>query len=293
MLKYLKTNSKKEILKYKPAIFKLFNHAFGKEIKPEFWDMYYLKNIYGSALVGLVFDSHRLVGHSALVPQIMNSNKESKRCLLFMTSMIDEKYRRYGIYFNLNKMLINYAKELKYDFALAFPNKNAYLPITKLLGWEVMVETRFIKYGLNNLRRNNIYRLRIKRIPFSNFKPCNKLSLPYDSDYFSWRSSINQYECIEINNILRLIYKPSNDYDAMDIMDINSNNNIPQIKLEYLLQVFNKKCCIIPEVFLKHFIYSKNKVKLFSNYILRLCGYALNKELPKNFHFSLLISDVY
>lgn len=130
-------SDKKTLSFYKDAILELFSASFGKDLTSEIWEWAYILNPNGDPIVSLYFYEDKLVGHYAIIPIKLKHHNSSDALLsgLSMTTMVDSKYRKHGIFVKQANEVFLAAKRLSYDLIYGFPNKNSAPGFMKRLGW--------------------------------------------------------------------------------------------------------------------------------------------------------------
>ena len=116
----------------------LFKSAFLKDLSQDVWEWAYLRNPFGSPRVALAYDNDVLVGHYATIPINLVSYSGDRLCShLSMTTMIDKKYVRYGLFQLLAEHVYDSLNDLNIDFVYGYPNSNSKPGFKKRLGWQV------------------------------------------------------------------------------------------------------------------------------------------------------------
>ncbi|WP_066164084.1 GNAT family N-acetyltransferase [Aliarcobacter cryaerophilus] len=128
-------NDKNELLEYKDKIFELFLRCFDRNMDQELWQWAYIKNPNGNPIVSLYFDKDKLIGHYAFIPVSLIYKQKKIKAVLSMTTMIDFKYRKYGIFKSMAEETNQKAIELDYKLVYGFPNKQAAPGLKKRLDW--------------------------------------------------------------------------------------------------------------------------------------------------------------
>lgn len=155
--KKLLINDKNELIKFKAQIFNLFKDSFGKNFDEDLWRWAYIDNPNGEPIVSLYFDKDKLIGHYAVIPVKFRYKNQSVKVVLSMTTMVDSKYRKYGIFTEQATEIYAKATEIGYKLVYGFPNKKSAPGFKKRLGWKLenllikkLKHDEILKIGLNN-----------------------------------------------------------------------------------------------------------------------------------------------
>src|SRR5690554_1308869 len=151
--KKLMVTEKKELLEYREVILDLFLKCFKKPMSQELWDWAYIDNPNGNPIVSLFFEGSNLAGHHAVIPlKLLHNGKPIKACLS-MTTMVDEPYRRYGVFVEQASLVYEKAIELGYKLVCGFPNKNSAPGFERRLGWSLDHSLSVVKLSYNQLQK--------------------------------------------------------------------------------------------------------------------------------------------
>lgn len=186
-------NDKNELLKYKDQISELFLRCFEKDLDQELWEWAYINNPNGNPIVSLYFDDKKLVGHYAFIPVSLIRKQKNLKVVLSMTTMIDFKYRRYGIFQFQAEEVNEKAIELGYKLVYGFPNKQAAPGLKKRLGWILEEDLYVANFSYDELQQ-------IEKKTYSNEISFNT----QDKENVEWRlAKPNQNYFKKNNNILK------------------------------------------------------------------------------------------
>lgn len=186
-------NNKYELLKYKDQIFELFLRCFKKDLDEELWNWAYIDNPNGNPIVSLYFHDGKLVGHYGFIPVFLVYEQKTLKAALSMTTMIDFKYRKYGIFQSQAEDVNDKAIELGYRLVYGFPNKQAAPGLKKRLGW-TLEENLYVA----NFSYDELQVIEKRRYP-------DAISFnTQDRENLEWRlSKPNQKYFKSLNNILK------------------------------------------------------------------------------------------
>jgi hypothetical protein len=135
-LNYKLVISSKELIKHKKSIGYLYARCFNKSLNQGLWDWMYLYNPAGEPVVSLCFDGDDLVGHYACIQIPVILDQKRIIALLSVGSMVDSRYRKYGIFVEQGKAVYESCKD-RFSLVLGFPNKMALPARKKRLGWTI------------------------------------------------------------------------------------------------------------------------------------------------------------
>lgn len=186
-------NDKNELLKYKDQIFELFLRCFKKDLDQEIWEWAYINNPNGNPIVSLYFDDKKLVGHYAFIPVSLIYKQKTLNAVLSMTTMIEFKYRKYGVFQSQAEEVNEKAMELGYKLVYGFPNKQAAPGLKKRLGWTLEEDLYVANFSYDELQK-------IEKKSYLNAISFNT----QDKENIEWRlSKPNQNYFKKNNNILK------------------------------------------------------------------------------------------
>lgn len=137
ILQYILIDNKIELMFHKNSILKLFSASFAKELDPLLWEWAYISNPLGSPIVSLCYAGEQLVGHYAVIPFDLRYEGQSLSTCLSMTTMVDESYRKCGLFVEQAQRVYDRATDLGFKLVFGFPNVNSTPGFRKKLGWEL------------------------------------------------------------------------------------------------------------------------------------------------------------
>lgn len=251
--------------KIQDLIEKKFQQIFLKKI-PSF-QHYFLDNPYGSIIVAGFDPLDNLVGMGHIIClKNFTLGEKQYNLLHFTTSMIDERYRRTRLYFDILDTIKEQAHILKAHLILAFPNSNA-LPILTTFG------------GFK--KANQLQWFKLDHVPqelnFENFTFCNK--------FLSWRFSRFHYFYTNINNYF-FVYKEYNQ--CIDILSV-SKQNIYEKFLTHKNLVSTSNAFLFPNCFLTNNESCQDYNVMHVNQIV----YYPISNMLENLSFTPIFSDVF
>lgn len=229
-------NDKKELLRYKKSIFKLYSDSFGEEIEEHIWNWAYIENPNGDPIVSLYFDGEKLVGHYAVIPVSLILNSIEIKAGLSMTTMVDISYRKYGIFITQAEDTYEKAKELEYKLVYGFPNKKSAPGFKKRLQW--ILEDDLYVAKINKKKLLNLEKEK---------KPCIKFNI-LNVNNLKWRlDKLNQEYIQKKNNIFKkfgdeldIIFN-SGDFSDLDenveynvLINLKSNEYVDKKQFDYI-----------------------------------------------------------
>lgn len=223
-IKIFDTNHDKKY--FSSDIHSIFERNFSRKMSN--FEHLFLDNPLGSIVIAAFDAKKQLVGLGHIVLLSFYILQKEIKFFLFTTSIVDEKYRKTRMYFDILDKIKEEGIKSNVDFLLAFPNSNA-LPILTTFG------------GFKKL--NTLQWLQLDQLPEN---LCTDQNI-FDTNFLGWRFSRFQYflDKIEDKNI---IYK--NYQGKIDILGV-FDNNFPQKILPPRVPIDNSKQIIIADTFLK------------------------------------------
>ena len=108
----------------------------------EKFDWYYKNNIYGTADCWLVLDTDtdKVLGATAIFPRQYFCNGKNILCGIAGDFAVDKQHRTLGAALALQKALVNFSRNGKYDFVYGYPNDRS-RPVQKRAGFQVVGAT--------------------------------------------------------------------------------------------------------------------------------------------------------
>lgn len=129
--------TKLELAKHQDAIEKLFLGAFGSPLPLDLWRWAYLDNPNGEPIVTLCYDDGVLVGHYAMIPMPLRSDREHLNSYISMTTMVAISHRKHYLFTSLAHAAYAIAKVRGVDFVMGFPNEQSAPGFRKRLDWNL------------------------------------------------------------------------------------------------------------------------------------------------------------
>jgi hypothetical protein len=129
--------TKIELAKHEAAIENLFLDSFGNPLSVDLWRWAYLNNPNGEPIVTLCFDDGALVGHYAMIPMPLSSEKSHLNTYLSMTTMVAVSHRKHYLFTTLAQTAYAFAKKSGVDFVMGFPNEQSAPGFKKRLDWNL------------------------------------------------------------------------------------------------------------------------------------------------------------
>jgi GNAT superfamily N-acetyltransferase len=131
----IQISSKAGFAQHREGIEGLFTECFGERLSVAVWEWAYLANPNGAGIASLCYAGDRLVGHYAMIPVRLRSNKCLVNAYQSMTTMVSAEYRKEGLFVKLATDAYAQARELGADCVLGFPNAMSTPGFRKKLNW--------------------------------------------------------------------------------------------------------------------------------------------------------------
>ena len=150
--------NKEDLVRHRDEIFRLFKECFLKPIDKSLWYWAYIENPLGDPIVSLCHnDKGELVGHYAVIPYDLENQSGELKAALSMTTMVDSKYRKYGLFVKQAEDVYSVAQQKGYHVVFGFPNKNSAPGFRKRLGWRIDEEDHIVSFSGNEFKRLTEY----------------------------------------------------------------------------------------------------------------------------------------
>ncbi len=134
------------------GIFSVRRNAFGEtekdKLDPGFWKWEFKQGPDGEALIYIVEDEDRVVGHFADLPREFSLRGEVVRGTLSVDLMVHSDYRRKGIFEAMGKYAIQRVRKENGLFMMAYPIRPETVQGFKKIGWEEVVELPVLVYPI-------------------------------------------------------------------------------------------------------------------------------------------------
>ena len=285
--------SKSEITSNRIEIRNVFEKSYGEKIDAKKFRQIYECNPFGETkAVALKYDQ-KLVGYYGIVPQKLtleaDEKNEHKSYALGTSLMVLPQFRGMTALSKIMEKVDNHLKGSDFEFLIGFPNEESFTPLSRLLGWKVIISTRFFEYDLPNSTTP-------KKEVYEGYKDvkASGWSVPYgDKKFIEWKGMCENYKFARIERSTVVVYKQL-DNKRIDIVDVFGQNNSvsPKECLKSIGHCEGKNKAIITGHHAEAIGLDRNKLSIFNNQNVRLC--SPNKDtIPDNLSFSLLMSDVF
>ena len=225
-------------------IIRLFNQVFLQEMSLSLWRWRFSDNPYGKAIIKLMFDADKLIGHYAVIPATIQVVGEPVKAVFSMTTMTHPDYSGRGIFTFLAEEVYQSCIKQGFSFVYGFPNDNSYPGFTRKLGWEGLGKTVTLQKVLPERPGNRPIMPDIQSVErfdrkvdllWDKVKNDYPVTVPRVEKYLNWRFSQNpdvHYQKYVISNQSRQMvgYAVLKEYIHSDakkghIVDMLSVNN--------------------------------------------------------------------
>jgi GNAT superfamily N-acetyltransferase len=134
------------------GILSLREVVFGEEerdkLDPRFWRWEFIENPDGRALIYIVEDQNRIIGHFADIPRWFSVGEEAVLGTLSLDLMVHPDYRRKGIFEAMGKYGAQRVKQENGLFQFAFPIRAETIHGFKKIGWRGIVKLPVLVFPL-------------------------------------------------------------------------------------------------------------------------------------------------
>lgn len=152
-IEYIDVNNIDVLVSFFPQIKSLFAECFGKELNKELWEWAYLDNPCGTPVVSLAVFHGKVIGHYAVIPQMLTNNKNNLIGYLSMTTMVSADFRRFGLFQLLAERVYSKIDASNIPSVVyGFPNNNSIAGFRKRLGWIISDEYKVRQIHPNDWR---------------------------------------------------------------------------------------------------------------------------------------------
>jgi GNAT superfamily N-acetyltransferase len=266
----------------------LFTRVFSRPCPVGLWRQYYECNPFGEPLVALAVAGDRVVGHHALIPQVLKARGgESVSYVHSMSLMLDPDWRAKGLFFELLSASHAAAAASEAALILGFPNRNSAGPLQAFFGHQRLFATPLLDWGVP------AYSPEAEPLiePLRSF-PGESLSHPLDAPYWPWRTALNTARAVSVNQRLALLYKldASGLLTVLDL-DVLRAGDVRRDLLS-ILSAAGATGVRITSAHAARIGIPGAQLRPHDDYCLRLHAKALRGVLPP-VRISLLLSDVF
>ncbi len=145
------------------GILSLRNDVFGSVEKdkqdPRFWRWEFLEGADGKALIYIVEDGGKIIGHFADIPRRFSIMGELVFGTLSLDLMVHRDYRRQGIFLELGNYAAQRVKKENKHFMTAYPIRPETIRGLKKIGWKNVVKLPVLVYPMkfNNILNHYLH----------------------------------------------------------------------------------------------------------------------------------------
>ena len=134
-----------QILAMRKAV---FGEMEEDKLDPRFWKWEFIENPDGKALIYIIRDEGRVVGHFADIPRDFSVEGETLKGTLSVDLMVDPEYRRKGFFFSMGKYAARRVAEENRLFMTAYPIRDETIQGLLKLGWKKVVKLPVLVYPI-------------------------------------------------------------------------------------------------------------------------------------------------
>lgn len=230
--------SSKDLLKHKEDIGNLYSRCFNLELNNEIWDWMYVSNPVGESIVSLCYLKGELIGHYACIQIPLILDDKRTIALLSVGSMVDSRYRKYGIFVEQGNAVYESCKE-RFSLVLGFPNKMALPARKKRLGWTIDEHSFVALVSGKDIIESEYFQ---KYISLKSEQAHNVLLDIDNHNYLNWRLSKPGAEYIKNNSFISKRF--GNNFDIMyhknlELNEIDSSRSY-HIYFDSSVEIFRK-----------------------------------------------------
>lgn len=150
------------------GILSLRRAVFGEmekdKLDPRFWQWEFMEGPVGKALIYIVEDGDKIIGHFADLPRQFSVHRKVVRGTLSVDLMVSPAYRRKGIFEELGRYAIRRVKDEGNSFTTAYPIRKETIHGFKKIGWQEIVRLPVLVYPIRFCGIINRY---LHFLPFS------------------------------------------------------------------------------------------------------------------------------
>lgn len=304
------------------AILHLFELAFGKPMREQYWRWRFEQNPEGRYYIKLMWEKDLLVGHYAVSPCSFVVDGEIMQGALSMTTMTHPDYNGKGIFKILAEELYSFVAK-KYDTkcVMGFPNKNSHYGFIKNLSWKdlavihhLVMEASCVKPCLSPMITGKETFDQSHADLLKQITSAFRVSLNRSVDYLNWRyqeNPFNKYYIFECRDtillgflVVKLYPMPDGSYGVFVVENGIAMENISLLPefLSHIIASFDVKISRVhtwlPLFDQRHIYYEKNGFVLGGNQTflgVRTLDSSLRPLLTefKNWYYSYGDSDIF
>lgn len=188
------------------SILQLFHASFGKPLSGVFWKWRFLENPVNKAMIKLMWDKDKLVGHYAVSPLKMAIGNEVLLSSLSMTTMTHPEYAGRGIFSDLaNALYQDESNKSNLKAVFGFPNNNSHYGFIKNLKWKDLTQVPVFSISVSALKKTDCQNIEhINGFSQEHVNTGQKLTAPFlvhtqrSLNYLNWRYTDNPVNTYDI-----------------------------------------------------------------------------------------------
>ncbi len=276
------------------SIASLFSICYAKPIDPTIWNKFYLNAPTGAATgvpIGVLINRESdLLGFYGLVPQRLVAPNGRVDYMLGIMLMLHPDFRAAEVFVELIRAAMAAASAEGARFVMGFPNAQSYLPLVRLCGWRLLLDTVFVEFPAKETAKRE-EDLEISPIPAP--ATGDEWCVPYrDPAYMSWRSARHRYRMVAADGV-QVVYKIF-ESRTLDIMDaVRETREADALAaLKHLAATERCDRVLLTRHHAERLALPEGALKSAGAYTLRMCVYPA-VDLTGGIHLSLLMSDVF
>ena len=126
----------------------VFGEMEKDKLDPRFWQWEFMEGPVGKALIYIVEDGDKIIGHFADLPWQFSVHRKVVRGTLSVDLMVFPAYRRKGIFEELGRYAIRRVKDEGNSFTTAYPIRKETIHGFKKIGWQEIVRLPVLVYPI-------------------------------------------------------------------------------------------------------------------------------------------------
>jgi len=126
----------------------VFGRLEADKLDPRFWKWEFIQNPAGKALIYVIQDKEKIVGHFADIPKNFCIGGETVGGTLSLDLMVGLEYRRKGFFSRMGRVAARRVSEQGGQFMTAFPIREETIRGLKKIGWREVVRLPVLVYPI-------------------------------------------------------------------------------------------------------------------------------------------------
>jgi GNAT superfamily N-acetyltransferase len=126
----------------------VFGELEKDKLDPEFWKWEFMEGPDGKALIYIVEEGGRVIGHFADIPRRFSINGEAVLGTLSLDLMVHPDYRRKGFFEEMGRFAVRRVKAENGLFLMAYPIRKETINGLIKIGWKKVVELPILVYPI-------------------------------------------------------------------------------------------------------------------------------------------------